>query len=162
MTPFLVWSLVAEVFVIDIAGRALHVQLPPVSVLTTLCSTVVDVLFRCRPSEDLRERVTEVDSVPTLVCWVAQQLLMTLVVLGHAAGHVLLGAPDGRLLWLPSAIAAAAVITPLWEVCHFAFGGMMPYIRWALTRNEFKANGSSTVFWEDGGTPRWSELITSL
>ena len=95
--------------------------------------------------------------------WVGQTLLLSVVCLGHAAENVLLGSPEGRMYLVPRDVVTGAVKErPPWDVCLHSFGSLMPFVSWALTRNEFRVNGAMATFWPAGGQPRWGELIDSL
>ena len=101
--------------------------------------------------------------VGTVMLWVGQTLLLSVVCLGHAAENVLLGSPEGRMYLVPRDVVTGAVKErPPWDVCLHSFGSLMPFVSWALTRNEFRVNGAMATFWPAGGQPRWGELIDSL
>ena len=87
--------------------------------------------------------------------WVGEALLLSAICLGHTVESVLMGAPDGCLYYTPrGVIEAAATVRPPWDVCQYSFGGLMPRINWAISRNEFRASGALHVFWPAGGPPR--------
>ena len=95
--------------------------------------------------------------VETVVIWTSRTMLTTFLCLGHTEGHLLLGSPDGRLLWAPRDVAlAGAAARPRGSIAVWTFGAMASYIRYTLTTN---TPANSRPFWSREEGPRWADLL---
>ena len=96
------------------------------------CHATLDIpLYSFRVPEWIRSlrKEAETSRVGTLMIWVGQTLMLSVVCLGYAAETLLLGSPDGRLFLAPRKEVAGALQTrPPWEVCQLSFGSLMPYV----------------------------------
>ena len=105
----------------------------------------------------LATSVRGIPPVETVVIWTSRTMLTTFLCLGHTEDHLLLGAPDGRMLWAPrQVVLAGAAARPPGSAAVWTFGAMGAYIRYTLTSDPA---ASTRPFWSREEGPRWPLLL---